>query len=85
MTAAWAGICCSAPVCIAVSLRKATYTFGNIVERKAFTVNVPSERFVRDVDYFGIVSGRRKDKFAETGLTPVKSSVVDAPYIDEFP
>jgi len=85
MTVAWAGICCSAPVCVAVSLRKATYSFGNIVERNAFTVNVPSERYVRDVDYFGIVSGKRKDKFAETGLTPVKSSVVDAPYIEEFP
>jgi len=27
MTAAWAGVCCSSPPCVAVSLRKATYTF----------------------------------------------------------
>jgi flavin reductase (DIM6/NTAB) family NADH-FMN oxidoreductase RutF len=85
MTAAWAGICCSSPPCIAVSLRKATYTYGNIIERKAFTVNVPSEKYVREVDYFGIVSGKKKDKFAETGLTPVKSALVNAPYIQEFP
>ena len=25
------------------------------------------------------------DKFAVTGLTPAKSEVVDAPYVDEFP
>ena len=26
MTAAWGGVCCSKPPCVAVSLRKATYT-----------------------------------------------------------
>ncbi|MDD5223581.1 MAG: flavin reductase family protein [bacterium] len=85
MTAAWAGICCSQPPCVAVSLRKATYTHGNIVERKAFTINVPSETQVRQADYFGIVSGKTKNKFAATGLTPVKSDLVDAPYVEEFP
>jgi flavin reductase (DIM6/NTAB) family NADH-FMN oxidoreductase RutF len=38
LIAAWAGICCSSPPFIAVSLRKATYTYGNIRERKAFSV-----------------------------------------------
>ena len=37
------------------------------------------------VAYFGIVSGKKEDKFAKTGLTPVKSDFVDAPYIREFP
>ena len=32
MTAAWGGICCSVPPCVAVSLRKATYSYGNIVQ-----------------------------------------------------
>jgi len=85
MTAAWAGICCSQPPCVAISLRKATYTYGNIVDRKAFTINVPSEAQVRQADYFGIVSGKTKNKFAATGLTPVKSDRVDAPYVEEFP
>ena len=85
MTAAWAGICCSDPPCIGVSLRKATYTYGNIVERKAFTINIAQESYVKEVDYFGIVSGRKVDKFAATGLTPIKSDLVDAPYVAEFP
>jgi flavin reductase (DIM6/NTAB) family NADH-FMN oxidoreductase RutF len=85
MTAAWGGICCSVPPCIAVSLRKATYSHGNIVKRKAFTVSVPSERHVKEADYFGIASGRNEDKFAVTGLTPVASDLVDAPYVEEFP
>jgi flavin reductase (DIM6/NTAB) family NADH-FMN oxidoreductase RutF len=36
-------------------------------------------------DYFGIASGREADKFAATGLTPIHSDLVDAPYIEEFP
>lgn len=85
MTAAWGGICCSSPPCVAVSLRKATYSYGNIVERKAFTINIPSETYVKEIDYFGIVSGKNKDKFSAAGLTPVKSDLVDAPYVKEFP
>ena len=83
MTAAWAGICCSKPPAIGVSLRKATYTYGNIMSHKAFTVNVPSEEMVVQADYFGMVSGRTDDKFAAVGFTPVRSDLVDAPYIEE--
>lgn len=85
MTAAWAGICCSVPPCVGVSLRKATYTYGNIMERKAFTVNVPSEDFAKETDYFGIASGRDVDKLSKAGLNPVRSKIVDAPYVKEFP
>jgi flavin reductase (DIM6/NTAB) family NADH-FMN oxidoreductase RutF len=85
MTAAWAGICCSQPPCVAVSLRKATYTYGNLMERRAFTVSVPSQAHVKGADYFGLASGRDTDKFAATGLTPVRSDLVDAPYVQEFP
>lgn len=85
MAVAWGGICCSKPPCVAVSLREATYSYGNIVERKAFTVSIPSEEHVKEADYFGIASGRDVDKFAATGLTPVKSDLVDAPYVAEFP
>jgi len=85
MTAAWGGICCSKPPCIAVSIREATYTYGNIMERKAFTINIPSEDHIKEADYFGLVSGRKEDKFAVTGLTPIKGEHVDAPWIKEFP
>jgi len=85
MTVAWGGICCSKPPCVAVSLRKATYSHGNILRRKAFTVSIPSENHVRQADYFGMASGRKEDKFSATGLTPVKSELVDAPYVEEFP
>jgi flavin reductase (DIM6/NTAB) family NADH-FMN oxidoreductase RutF len=83
MTASWGGICCSKPPCIAVALRKATYSYASIVERKAFTISIPSENQAKKADYCGLVSGRTVDKFADTGLTPVRSDLVDAPYVKE--
>ena len=65
MTAAWGGICCSNPPCIAVSVRPERWTHKAIVA--------------------GMVSGAREDKFSATGLTAVRSKVVDAPYVDECP
>ena len=85
MTVAWGGICCSSPPCVAIALRKATYTYGNIVQQGAFTINIPSEKHAGYADYFGIISGKEADKFGVSGLTPIKSTLVNAPYIAEFP
>jgi flavin reductase (DIM6/NTAB) family NADH-FMN oxidoreductase RutF len=84
-TVAWAGICCSAPPCVTISLRKATFSYGCVMERKAFTLNIPSEEMVNKVDHLGLASGRDEDKLSIVGLTPVRSDLVDAPYIGEFP
>ncbi|HJV64258.1 MAG TPA: flavin reductase family protein [Geomonas sp.] len=84
-TIAWGGICCSEPPAVAVSLRKSRYTYDAIIKRKAFTVNVAPEAYAAAADYAGIASGRNADKFAAAGLTSVKSELVDAPYIAEFP
>jgi flavin reductase (DIM6/NTAB) family NADH-FMN oxidoreductase RutF len=85
MAVAWGGICCSQPPCLTISLRKATYSYNCIMERKAYTVSIPSERYAKEADYTGISSGRDTDKFGVAGLTPIRSTLVDAPYVDEFP
>ena len=85
MTAAWGGICCSKPPCVYVALQKPRFSYSNIAAKQAYTVNVPSEKYAKEADYFGMVSGRNTDKFAATGLTPVHGDFVEAPYIAEFP
>ncbi len=85
MNAAWGGIASSRPPCISVSLREATLSYHNINQTKAFTVNIPSEKYFREADYVGMVSGRDCDKFKETGLTPERSKLVNAPIVREFP
>lgn len=85
MTASWTGITCSDPPCVSVSIRKSRQTYDNIMLHQAFTVNVPSEKNVKDVDYCGIYSGKDENKFEKLGLTPVQADDLNAPYIDEFP
>jgi flavin reductase (DIM6/NTAB) family NADH-FMN oxidoreductase RutF len=85
MALAWGGICSSEPPSVAISVRKVRYTYDNLMDRKAFTISVPSEKFVKESDYFGIVSGKNEDKFENSGLRPVPSKIVDAPYVGEFP
>lgn len=85
MTAAWAGICCSVPPCVTVSLQKPRATYDNILKHKSFTISIPSSSQAAEADYVGIVSGKTTDKFAAAHLTAVKSELVDAPYVGEFP
>jgi len=85
MTAAWGGICCSDPPCVSVSIRKLRKTYDNIIASRAFTINIPSEKFVNEADYYGLVSGKNIDKLSDTNLTAVKSEILNAPYIKEFP
>lgn len=85
MTAAWAGVACSQPPCVTVSIRRSRHTHAAILERQAFTVNLASQDQVRQVDYLGIASGAAEDKFAAAGLTAVRAASVDAPGVGEFP
>lgn len=85
MTASWTGVVNSNPPMISVSLRKATYSYNLILESKAFTVSIPSRKHLVEMDYVGTKSGRKENKFETTGLTPVASELVNAPYVAEFP
>jgi flavin reductase (DIM6/NTAB) family NADH-FMN oxidoreductase RutF len=55
------------------------------MDRMAYTINIPSVDYIKQTDYVGMASGKNEDKFQTTGLTPVKSDLVDAPYVAEFP
>jgi flavin reductase (DIM6/NTAB) family NADH-FMN oxidoreductase RutF len=85
MTAAWGGMACSKPPCVCVSLRAATASHSNIMTRRAFTISLPAVANAEQADYFGLVSGHDHDKFADLGVTAVRSDLVDAPYVGEFP
>lgn len=85
MTVGWGGVCCSVPPCLSVSVRKETHTYDALMERRAFTVNLPSAEFAGIVSYVGSVSGKDENKFDKCGITPERSEFVDAPYIKEMP
>lgn len=71
---------------VVLNLSETHKTVQNIKARGAFTVSIADAAHVVEADYFGVESGNRvSDKFQNSGLTAVKSDVVDAPVITEFP
>lgn len=85
MPVAWGGLCCSQPPCLSVSIRKTSWTYRAICERKAFTVSIPDRKLVALADFCGLVSGRTVDKFTALGVTPASGEHVDAPYVSQCP
>lgn len=71
---------------VVLNLTETHKTVQNIKKRKAFTVSIADAKHVTEADYFGVVSANiTPNKFEKSGLTAVKSNIVDAPIINEFP
>ena len=71
---------------VILNLTESHKTVKNIKKRKGFTVSIADAKHVTQADYFGVVSANFvKDKFEKSGLTATKSTLVDAPIINEFP
>lgn len=85
MVAAWGGICASQPPSLAISIRKSRWTYAAIMERKAFTVSIPSRKLVAQADFMGMYTGAEVDKFAALDLSPIAAEHVDAPYVGQCP
>jgi flavin reductase (DIM6/NTAB) family NADH-FMN oxidoreductase RutF len=62
MTAAWCGIAASKPPALSVAIRGERHTLKGIEQHGIFSINVAPARLVKEVDYCGIYSGRKRDK-----------------------
>ena len=84
MNAAWGMICAMDK--IALFIDEDHKTTQNLLKTKAFTVSIADREHMDVADFFGIATGNKMaDKFERTGYHAVKSDVVNAPVIDEFP
>lgn len=84
MMMAWGGIC--AEDMVALNLEKEHKTVSNIKARRAFTLAVPGADTIEASDFLGIATANKMpDKFTRSGLHAYKSSLVDAPIIEEYP
>ena len=71
---------------VALNLTETHKTVQNIKARKGFVIHLADAKHVAEADYFGVVSANKvADKFAKSGMTFVKSELVDAPIINELP
>lgn len=83
MNAAWGGIVGADEIIIDLSHHKTT---ENMLKTKAFTVSAADVEHMAACDYVGIVSASREpQKMEKAGFTTTKSSLVNAPIINELP
>jgi len=73
------------PTIVGIAVRKATSSHELISGSGEYVVNMPTTRILEAVDRCGTVTGRKVDKFAEFGLTPLPATVVKPPLIAECP
>lgn len=83
ITIAWCGIVASNPPLISISIRPSRYSHGLIMNERNFVINIPSRKILRETDYCGIVSGRDTDKFKACNFTPMPSTKISSPIIQE--
>ena len=84
MNAAWGGI--SEENELSVCLSPGHKTCKNFAKTGAFTVSMGDAAHAAGCDYVGLASGNKiPDKFARAGFTATKSSLVNAPIINELP
>jgi len=85
ITLAWVGIASSTPPTIGISVRQSRYSLELIRNTGEFSVNFPDASIFKEVDYCGITTGRKRNKFKDTGFTPMASKRIKSPIIKECP
>lgn len=86
MTAAWISRVSWDPPLIAVSMAPTRYTYKLIKEFKAFAIHILSKKYEKiALEVFGALGGRNIDKFAVSGIEPVKAKNIVAPVIPDVP
>lgn len=84
-TVGWLGTVCTKPPMLSISVRPERLSHKYISETMEFTVNMPTSKLTKAVDYVGVRSGKTVDKIKEMNFTMKEGTNVSSPYIDECP
>ena len=85
ITVAWTGILNTDPAMCYISVRPERYSYNIIKKSKEFVINLTNKDLVYKVDWCGVKSGAKVDKFKEMNLTKEKAKNVKCPIIKESP
>lgn len=85
LTVAWTGILATVPPKTYISVRPSRHSYGILCEGREFVINLPSSDMARTVDFVGIYTGAKVDKFTECSLTKAPSKEVSPPTVAECP
>ncbi len=83
MTMSWHTMIDFNPPLVGCVISDRNYTFDIIKKTRQCVINIPTEEIAAKAVACGNCSGRKIDKFAACGLTPVKAAAVKAPLIKE--
>jgi len=73
LTISWTGTICTDPAMCYISVRPGRHSYEIIKRNGAFVINLTTKKLAFATDWCGVKSGKNFNKFAEMGLTPVKS------------
>ena len=85
LTVGWTGILATKPPKTYISVRPTRHSHALLMKYPEFVINLPSADMARAVDFVGIYTGKKMNKFERSGLTPIESTVVSAPTVAECP
>ena len=85
ITIGWTGILATHPARTYISVRPQRHSHTLLRRHGEFVINLATVDMAKKVDYCGIYTGAKVDKFKECGFTPVDSSEVTVPSIAECP
>jgi len=83
MTMSWHTMIDFEPPLVGFVMSDQNFTYGILKATRECVINIPTVELAAEAVGCGNTSGRRVDKFARFGLTPVAGAVVGAPLIDE--
>lgn len=85
ITIGWTGILSTIPPRTYISVRPERHSYKILKEKREFVINLTTADQAKVVDYAGIYTGAKVDKFKECNLTKIESKEVSAPTIAECP
>ena len=85
LTIAWTGIINTIPPKTYISVRKTRHSYEMIDKSGEFVINLTTADMAKKVDYCGIYTGKKVDKFKKCNFTKEEAKEVSAPVIGESP
>jgi len=85
ITIAWTGILNTIPPKTYISVRPGRYSYPIIKESGEFAINLAPESLVKTVDYCGIFTGAKVNKWEKCGLHKGTAAKIACPIIEECP
>jgi flavin reductase (DIM6/NTAB) family NADH-FMN oxidoreductase RutF len=85
ITIGWTGILATSPPKTYISVRPERHSYAILKKTGEFVINLAPASLVKTVDFCGIYTGAKVDKFEKCALSRAKSNKVEAPTVAECP